>query len=672
MLQVLSKLAIRNVKRSLKDYIIYIVTVVMAFSLIFAFNFVSFSKDVTELSTTMDNLKYAVIFVSIIIVFVIAWLINYTMRFMFEKRSKEFGTYMILGIEKKEINRLFLLENLILGIIAFIISFFIGIIFGNIFSAIVMNLFKMPYQISLRISLTPVLLSVLYFVLIYTFTLFRSSHRMKKMKIYDLIYLEKKNEEKIWKKKKYRNVLFIIFVIMGATGLYLCDYFFKIMESYMMLYLLVAIILLIISIYGITFTLGDFILAFISKRKKIKYSKDNLFVLKNFEAKSKTIGMALGTLSLLITLNLICMNMSFVMKDAYENNIEQQAPYDILVEGMYGEVDESWTGIGDNRKKAWEYINYIHKNYDITDEVHYQILTLKSHQVSKYIDDIGDNGLYDYDSYLKVSDYNKLLEMLGVDTIELKDNEYFVTGDKTVEKYLEKVEKSNEKITINGKELSLKDTTIKNFRLGWSTGNSFIIVIPDDVAKNMQVVTELYAFNTKNETTEEDNMKLEEIGYYEFPDGDYIAKYFPVTVRGYMEAMNKSAMTIFSFSLLYVSFIFITVVGTILSIQTLSDSNKNKYQYKLLEKLGVEKDQIHKTIRKQITANFLFPIIYPIIIAIITAFSINRLFYAVTSAQMNYLVTIFITISIFLVIYGIYYIATYITFKNNIEDESSK
>ena len=629
----LSKLAIRNVKRSLKDYIIYIVTVVMAFSLIFAFNFVSFSKEITELSATMDNLKYAVIFVSIIIVFVIAWLINYTMRFMFEKRSKEFGTYMILGIEKKQINRLFLLENLILGIIAFIISFFIGIIFGNIFSAIVMNLFEMPYQISLKISLIPILLSVLYFVLIYTFTLFRSSHRMKKMKIHDLLYLEKKNEEKIWKKKKYRNVLFIIFVIMGATGLYLCDYFFKIMEPYMMLYLLVAIILLIISIYGITFTLGDFIfsiygitftlgdfiLAFISKRKKIKYSKDNLFVVKNFEAKSKTIGMALGTLSLLITLNLICMNMSFVMKDAYENNIEQQTPYDILVEGMYSEVDESWTGIGDNREKAWEYIDYIHQNYDITDELHYQILTLKSHQVSKYIDDIGDNGLYNYDSYLKVSDYNKLLEMLGVDTIELKDDEYFVTGDKTVEEYLEKIEKSNEKITINGKELSLKDTTIKNFRLGWSTGNSFIIVIPDDVAKNMQVVTELY--NTKNETTEEDNMKLEEIGYYEFPDGDYIAKYFPLTVRGYMEAMNKSAMTIFSFSLLYISFIFITVVGTILSIQTLSDSNKNKYQYKLLEKLGVEKNQIHKTIRKQITANFLFPIIYPIIIAIITAFN---------------------------------------------------
>ena len=668
----LSKLAIRNVKRSLKDYIIYITTVIMAFSLIFAFNFVSFSEEINEMSELMVNLKYAVIFVSIIIVFVIAWLINYTMRFMFEKRSKEFGTYMILGIEKKQINHLFLLENIILGLIAFIISFFIGILLGNVFSAIVMNLFEMPYKISLKITLLPVLLSALYFILIYAFTLFRSSRRMKKMKIHDLLYLEKKNEEKIWKKKKFRNILFIIFVIMGVVGLWLCDYFFKIMQPNTMIHLLISIILLIISIYGITFTLGDFILNFINKRKKIKYSKDNLFVVKNFEAKSKTIGMSLGTLSLLITLNLICMNLSFVMKDSFENNIDQQAPYDILVEGIYSDVEESWTGKEDNREKAWQYINYIHQNYEIEDELHYQILTNQSHQVSKHIKDIGSNGLYDYDTYLKVSDYNKLLEMLGVEPIDLKNNEYFVTGDKTVEEGLKAIKEANENITINDKVLSLKDTTIKNFRLGWSTGNSFIIVVPDDVIENMQIVTELYVFNTKNETTEEDYAKLEKIGFYEIEDSGYITQYFPLTIRGYMEAANKSAMTIFSFSLLYISFIFITVVGTILSIQTLSDSNKNKYQYKLLEKLGVEKKDIHKTIRKQITANFLFPVIYPIIIAVVTSFSINRIFYAVTSASMNYLVTIFITIGIFLVIYGIYYIATCMTFKNNIDEESSR
>ncbi len=669
MLQVLSKLAIRNVKRSIKDYLIYIITVVMAFSLIFAFNFVSFSSDITQLSEMMENLKYAIIFVSCIIVFVIAWLINYTMKFMFEKRSKEFGTYMLLGIEKKDINKMFLSENIVLGLISFVISFFVGTILGNIISAIVMNLFEMPYKIKLSITLTPVLLSTLYFILIYLFTLFRSSRRMKKMKIHDLLYLEKKNEEKIWKKKKYRNILFIIFVILGILGLYLCDYAFIISnDPSMVSYLGISILLLIISIYGITFTLGDFILALINKRRKIKYSKDNLFVAKNFEAKSRTIGFTLGTLSLLITLTLVCMNMSFIMKDAFENNIEQQAPYDILVEGMYSDVEESWTGKQDNRKKAWEYIDYIHENYETEDELHYQILTLQDHQVAKYIKDIGNNGLYDYDTYLKVSDYNKLLEMLGEKPIHLKENEYFVTGDKTVQKYLKAIEKENNNITINGKQLSLKSTTIENFRLGWSTGNSFLIVIPDNVAKNMQVVTELYAFDTKEETKESDNTKLEKLGYYEFKDGDSYFSYFPVTVRGYYESSNKTAMTIFSFSLLYVSIIFITVVGTILSIQTLSDSNKNKYQYKLLKKLGVEDKKIKKTIRKQITCNFLFPALYPIIIAITTSISINRLFYAITSANMNYLTSILITIGIFAIIYGIYYIATYITFKNNIEE----
>ena len=669
MLQVLSKLAIRNVKRSIKDYLIYIITVVMAFSLIFAFNFVSFSSDITQLSEMMENLKYAIIFVSCIIVFVIAWLINYTMKFMFEKRSKEFGTYMLLGIEKKDINKMFLSENIVLGLISFVISFFVGTILGNIISAIVMNLFEMPYKIKLSITLTPVLLSTLYFILIYLFTLFRSSRRMKKMKIHNLLYLEKKNEEKIWKKKKYRNILFIIFVILGILGLYLCDYAFIISnDPSMVSYLGISILLLIISIYGITFTLGDFILALINKRRKIKYSKDNLFVAKNFEAKSRTVGFTLGTLSLLITLTLVCMNMSFIMKDAFENNIEQQAPYDILVEGMYSDVEESWTGKQDNRKKAWEYIDYIHENYEIEDELHYQILTLQDHQVAKYIKDIGNNGLYDYDTYLKVSDYNKLLEMLGEKPIDLKENKYFVTGDKTVQKYFKKIEKENNNITINGKQLSLKSTTIENFRLGWSTGNSFLIVIPDNVAKNMQVVTELYAFDTKEETKESDNTKLEKLGYYEFKDGDSYFSYFPVTVRGYYESSNKTAMTIFSFSLLYVSIIFITVVGTILSIQTLSDSNKNKYQYKLLKKLGVEDKKIKKTIRKQITCNFLFPALYPIIIAITTSISINRLFYAITSANMNYLTSILITIGIFAIIYGIYYIATYITFKNNIEE----
>ena len=100
-LEMLGKLAVRNTKRSIKDYLIYLITVTIAFSLIFAFNLVASSEEVIELSTGMDTFKYILAFVNVVIIFVICFLINYTTKFMFEKRSKELGTYMLLGIRKK-------------------------------------------------------------------------------------------------------------------------------------------------------------------------------------------------------------------------------------------------------------------------------------------------------------------------------------------------------------------------------------------------------------------------------------------------------------------------------------------------------------------------------------------------------------------------------------------
>ena len=100
----LNKLAIRNVKRSSRDYIIYLITLTIAFSLMFAMNLVSWSDAVVDLYDNMnDTFKKVVIFINVIVVFVICFLINYTVKFMFSKRSKEFGTYMLLGIKKKKI-----------------------------------------------------------------------------------------------------------------------------------------------------------------------------------------------------------------------------------------------------------------------------------------------------------------------------------------------------------------------------------------------------------------------------------------------------------------------------------------------------------------------------------------------------------------------------------------
>ena len=128
----LGKLAVRNTKRSIKDYLIYLITITISFSLILAFNLIASSDKVVELSTGMGSFKTVLTFINAVIVFVVCFLINYTTRFMFEKRSKELGTYMLLGIKKKKVAHLLVTENILLGFLAFVLSIPLGFLFSPV------------------------------------------------------------------------------------------------------------------------------------------------------------------------------------------------------------------------------------------------------------------------------------------------------------------------------------------------------------------------------------------------------------------------------------------------------------------------------------------------------------------------------------------------------------
>ena len=128
----LGKLAVRNTKRSIKDYLIYLITVTASFSLIFAFNLVANSDEIVKLCSSMDAFKNSLFAVNILIIFVICFLINYTTKFMFEKRSKELGTYMLLGIKKKKVAHLLVTENILLGFLAFVLSIPLGFLFSPV------------------------------------------------------------------------------------------------------------------------------------------------------------------------------------------------------------------------------------------------------------------------------------------------------------------------------------------------------------------------------------------------------------------------------------------------------------------------------------------------------------------------------------------------------------
>ena len=653
----LSKLAFRNAKRSIKDYIIYLITVTLAFSFIFAFNLIGYSKEVLELSDVMQNFKYAMYIVNIFIVIVVCFLINYTIKFMFSKRSKEFGTYMILGIKKKKISNLFTLENIILGFYSLLISIPIGYLFSILMSFIIMNIFSLPQQVKINFSLNPILLLILYFCLIYVFVLFFARRRIKKMKIYDLLYFDKQNEKFKNKNKILRNLAFIISIILGIVALLMFDSQFKAVGNEpSMTIIFICLILIIISIYGVTISLSDFILNIILKNKKLKYKNDNLFVTRTFASKVKTMSFTLGTLTCLITITLISLNISSLFKGLFDYQLELNAPYDISIEASQDEIDE--------------YIELIKKDYTIVDQFVYNSYKETNNNISKLLDN--DYSWRMNDQVVKLSDYNKLLELKREKPVSLNEDEYILHITKEYSSTLN----YNGNITLpNGKVLRQKELIKTGYTYAWGSGYGFIVVVHDTAVEGLEIEQTRLIVNTKEKTTEEfakqlvqytssDMCEENEFGYtvcYSLSN---------VIVRGQEEANNNGFVTITSFVCFYVAFVFIAVVGTILAIQSLSDSTKYKYRYQVLNKLGVNENKLNKTIFKQLLIFFIFPLIYPIIVSFSTIYSMNKIFQIALTTNTVYLTYFLFNFLIFIIIYLIYFIATYFGFKRNIMEDS--
>ena len=655
----LNKLAIRNVKRSSRDYIIYLITITIAFSLMFAMNLVSWSDAVVDLYDNMnDTFKNVVIFINIIVVFVICFLINYTTKFMFEKRSKEFGTYMLLGIKKKKISRLFLLENILFGFIALILSIPIGFVFSQFISLFIVKVMELPQAIFIEFNFMSVILLLLYFFLIYLFVLFLARRRIKKINIYNLLYLEKQNEEKVIKKKKNRNLLFVISVLIGiGSYIFLHSTLTNdvMMDTSFLTYMMVGILLFIISIYGVMFSLSDFILSIVLKSKKIKYSKDNLFVARTFSSKARTMGTTFGTLGVLIMFTLLFLNFSSLNKASYDYINETTSPFDV---SAFFEKEEPLSKVYD----------VVDENYTIVDSVRYNVYLNTNSNIEKLLPAYSYTS-EPYDKIIRLSDYNHLLKIKGKNQVTLNNDEYILVYDRS-DSFLAE-DSSIKTITLsNGITLNQKSATTELYFLGL-TNADYAIVVPDDVVNGLGIYEYFISIDTKEETTNELEKILVEALRSDLCEKDETGQEFCSTyrlnIRGTTLEEGNVSSAIVTAICVYMSFIFSAIVGTILAIQTLSDSTKYNYRYTVLKRLGVKGEKLYKTIRKQLYVLFGVPAIYPIIISFVIVYLLNRVYKAILPSPTFYLSCFGISILIFIMIYVIYFIATYFGFKRNID-----
>ena len=582
----LGKLSIRNAKRQAKDYIIYFITVIISVALMFSFNSIATSKDISELSSSMQYFSKSITGISIIIIFVMAWLINYTMKFMLEKRSKEFGTYQILGLEKKDISKMFTLENLIIGFLAFIVGIIVGTFLYQIFTSIIMNLFNQIYEVKISFDIKAIGMTAVYFFGIFLLVLLNCRRKIKKTKVYDLLYASKKNENNIVKKSKGNIFVFILSIILLLSALFITYKQFLDVNQMSDKQIFIAIILLIIGIYLFYIGLSSFIIKRFINNKKRKYKNNNMFLYRNLASKINTMSFTTATIALMFTIILIGGNVALLMNNMLNNEIEMGYPYKIMIS----------TADGDFSK----YKEYIEDNAEVKAMYEYKMYYIKETGISKALEDtILKDKTGNIENVFSLTDYNQLREIAGYDKLELQENEILINCMKTLEKPFKEYIKENNEINMFGQKMTIKDVRSE---------------------------------------------KIAQVGF------------------------NGSYYAIISFLAFYIALIFIMATATMLAIQQLSDSEKYKYRYELLKKLGMSEKEINKTIFKQLLYYFAIPMILPIIISIPTILIISQIFtIAVTIEEI--FKNIAIVVGMLILVYGIYFIATDVQFNRNINGD---
>ena len=690
----LGKLSFRNAKRQAKDYCIYFITVIISVALMFSFNSIATSNDISELSSYMASFSKAISGISILIVLVMAWLINYCMRFMLEKRSKEFGTYQILGIEKKSISNIFTLENIMIGGIAFIIGIALGTFLYQIFTSIIMNLFNQPYQIEISFNIKAVGMTAIYFFGIFALVLLNCRRKIKKTKVYDLLYASKKNENNMIKNAKGNVILFTLSIALLVGAILINNNEFANANNMIGRNIFIAIIMLIVGIYLFYISISSFIVKRYLNNKSRKYKKDNMFLYRNLTSKINTMSLSLGTIALMFTIILIGGNVALLMNSMINNEIEMGYPYEIMIT----------TADGDFSK----YKEYIEKNAKVKDMYEYRLYNIKGIGLSTAFEKTPFKGAIDkeIDSVLSLTTYNKLREILGYEKVDLQDDEIMINCLKTAKGGLEKYTKENDKTKIVGKNVKIKEIRSENIAQVGFNGSYYAIIVPDSLIpliekedqrlrdkndNNSTIVTEQedgtdkiyyldFAYNfvatTENMTDEKFYKELsnyiikqerEIAGEVNGEEQNYNIEISlsNVQTKGERMSQTKSFYTIMSFLAFYVALIFVMATATLLAIQQLSDSEKYKYRYELLRKLGVDELQINRTIFKQLLFYFAIPMVLPVIISIPVILGVGQIFtVAVTMEEI--FKNICIMLGMFILVYGIYFIATDVQFDRNI------
>ncbi|MEG0295746.1 MAG: FtsX-like permease family protein [Clostridium sp.] len=669
-----SKMALNNVKKSFKDYTIYFLTLTFAVCIFYSFNSLDSQTVMFEMNkgqtnyveVTQNLLSGVSIFVSVIL----GGLILYATNFLIKRRKKEFGIYMTLGMSKRKISLILFMETLLIGIISLIAGLALGVLMSQGLSILTAKLFAVEMtNFKFIISSSSIMKSMMYFGIIYLIVMVFNVFIISKYKLIDLLSASKKSE-----KVRIRNpFVSIVTLIVSIISLAVAYYFAIITDlDFYDVRFTICIILGIFGTLSFFYGVASVVLVFLQKSKNTYLNKLNIFTTRQITSKFNTnfISMTVICLMLFITIGILTSGLS--LKDSFEKSVKEFTPFDASFIKSNKDNDNT-ISITDALEKM---------DVSIDSDVEYATLNYYKLGLSikdvlgKYTDKntefINLNPSSNEVEIYSISDYNKNRKLLNKEPLELNEDEIYVVSNleavvPVVERFLE----NENTVELSGKVFNIKnDELIKDSLVTSPSSNVFTaFIVPDSLVSAVKPSYDFININYIGENKEQLQKDLND-KMYSLPDSpEFVGENYVVSVMTREMAYDASIglSTMILFIAIYLGIVFLLSSAAVLALQQLSQCNESLDRYDSLRKIGASKRLINKSILIEVLTFFMLPLLLALVHSVVGVSIVEN--YLKAFGEYDIMYSALVTGLIMVIVYGGYFYATYIGYKNIVNND---
>ncbi len=673
-------LAFRNIKKSIRDYVVYFLTLIFGVAIFYIFNSVGDQSAVISLSeTSYDFIQMMLLLlemVSVGVAFVLGFLIIYANNFLIQRRKKEFGIYLLLGMDKKDVSKVLIGETFLVGMLSLAAGIGIGIFASQFISILVAKFFEADMSAYVfTVSGGAVLKTTINFVVIYLVVLMFHSVTISKLKLIDLFSAEKRTEKQMFKNPMLAFIVFVLAAIALGYAYYrvaFCS------ENVYRTEFIILILVGIVTTFLLFWSISGFLLSVFRRIKGVYYRDLNSFVTRQFCKSINSSVVSMAIICLMLFAMICTFSTGFSMAHQLQENVRKMTPVDFSI-------------VYTAEEKITDCLNKEGMAADTWTKDYVELPLYQSESVTweSSLGDILKAAKEQFplarwntpEKIMSLSDYNTLATMYDKKTYELKEDEYLVVCD-----FYLLQELRNQNMEQGGVQ-QIGDTTLKpafsqcvDGYLGMSgmNNNVGIIVIPDIVIEEQNgldkagyVMAGNYIVSGKEEETKIAN-RLEE-RMKDYTEWNYTGTnpIPPMTIGTQVDirSANNGLTMIVAFVVIYIGVVFLIASAAMLALKALSESIDATGKYEILKKIGCEEGVLRKALFMQVGVYFALPMLMAVIHSVFGLKYISYVFR--TFVKQNIVWGVVVTAILLVVLYGGYVLATYYGSKRIVELENN-